>query len=316
MIQRELRWRVGRRRDPNARSNLHEVIESSVIVAIAPLTLNDEIAEHIADIARDCGVPQSVVHGEWKKVQGLIHFSQPSTNGKNIDCPDPDDLPYAVLCFEVAASAVYSSDSDFDSPDIPWIPADADFDTALRDYARDTAFTVGIKIGATITLTVSFGIMASLLRLLMDFGRRLPVEVKVAAVFLLAAAFIHPTSRSKILEMAKTGWRRRSDPACVVPPALMRLIEDYSAASTRALQARKTVQENIPPRKKGTLLAIVKRVCVTSSRPLPLGEIEQLVKAEGYKSRSIHHTAYLRQLIRHNPAFAEIEPGLWKLRSG
>lgn len=315
VIQRELRWRVRRRRDPTARSNLHEVIDSSVVVAIAPTSLRAEIAQHIAALASDCGVSESVVQQEWMKVQALIHFGEPTGSGKGIRCTDPDDTAYAILCLEVAACAVYSSDAHFETTGVPLIRPDADLDTALRDYARGTAVTVGVKIGATLALTVSFEVMASLLTLLFNFIKGLPAPVKIAAVLLIAAALVHPSSRKKILELAERGWQELRNPDSILTSALAQLIHEYALSSDRASKAHDTIVQRLPLRSKGTLLTITKRVFITSARPLHLKEIDQLLKFEGYYSTSIHHKAYLKRVLRTNPQFIEVQPGLWQLQS-
>src|ERR1700674_3086742 len=57
IVQKELRWRIGSRRDPDARSGLHEAIDSGTILAFAPMALKQEIEQHIDEIAQDAGVP-------------------------------------------------------------------------------------------------------------------------------------------------------------------------------------------------------------------------------------------------------------------
>jgi len=42
-IQGELRWRLRRRAKPAARTGLHEAIEAGVVIAYAPIFLNQEI---------------------------------------------------------------------------------------------------------------------------------------------------------------------------------------------------------------------------------------------------------------------------------
>src|ERR1700722_5500708 len=95
VVQKELRWRVRSRRQPDARSGLHEVMDSGTILAFAPLALKQEIEEHIEDISRDTGVPVSRVREEWLKFQSQLNFFEPdSVSEKRLNCIDPDDVPY------------------------------------------------------------------------------------------------------------------------------------------------------------------------------------------------------------------------------
>src|SRR6266478_2722505 len=54
-VQGELRWRVGARKNPAARTSLHETIVSGVVVAVAPTFLEAEIQRYIGTIAEEEG---------------------------------------------------------------------------------------------------------------------------------------------------------------------------------------------------------------------------------------------------------------------
>lgn len=51
IIQGELRWRLGKREKPHARTGLHEAIMSGVLVAYVPAIVEQEILEHAEEIA-------------------------------------------------------------------------------------------------------------------------------------------------------------------------------------------------------------------------------------------------------------------------
>ena len=46
-VQGELRWRLGSRTNPNARTGLHEAIDSSAVIAVAPIFLRHEILLYV-----------------------------------------------------------------------------------------------------------------------------------------------------------------------------------------------------------------------------------------------------------------------------
>lgn len=311
VTQRELRWRVGRRLNPEARSSLHEVIDSSVVVPIAPAHLLVEIEEHIQDIANDCGVSKATVEAEWARLRTLIKFCR--TEGGKLDhgCPDPDDLPYVALALEIDASAIYSSDRHFDTPSIPLLKASETLDLALRDYARNTALTIGVRVYGTFTIAVGLEAITSFVRWAIRLFSKLPAGVKLGIGMLVVAALVHPTTRKKLLEWARCGWEELTDPNSIVLPELFKLAEAYSVAEQRMLAAHSAIVGQVPKRRPATLLAITKRAFLTAQHPLQIEEIAGLVRREGYHSDSEHHRAYLKRLLRNSAFFKEIEPGVW-----
>src|SRR6267378_1431991 len=71
-VQGELRWRVGARKNPAARTYLHEAMVSGVVVAFAPFFLEVEIQKYIPKIAEDEGVLVDRVQEEWKEFKVLF----------------------------------------------------------------------------------------------------------------------------------------------------------------------------------------------------------------------------------------------------
>src|SRR6266404_660 len=50
-VQGELRWRLGSRAKPTAKTSLHEAIDSGVVIAFAPIFLKREIEKYLPLIA-------------------------------------------------------------------------------------------------------------------------------------------------------------------------------------------------------------------------------------------------------------------------
>ena len=46
-VQGELRWRLRSRTKPNARTSLHEAIDSAAVIAVAPIFLKQEIEKYL-----------------------------------------------------------------------------------------------------------------------------------------------------------------------------------------------------------------------------------------------------------------------------
>src|SRR5215472_13479531 len=113
IIQEELRWRLGSRIKPGARSKFQEAVESGIFVAVAPHHLKAEIEDHLNEIVADTDSTLELAQSEWTQLQTCVHFYplQESTY-----CPgnviDPDDLPYKQASDELGIP-VYSKDKHF-----------------------------------------------------------------------------------------------------------------------------------------------------------------------------------------------------------
>jgi hypothetical protein len=80
-VQGELRWRLGSRNNPTARTALHEAIDAGAIIPVAPSFLRQEIEEHLPRIASETGVGIDMASSEWGRVQDLIRFYAPVGEG-------------------------------------------------------------------------------------------------------------------------------------------------------------------------------------------------------------------------------------------
>jgi hypothetical protein len=80
-IQGELRWRLGSRTNPTARTRLHEAIDSGVVIAFAPIFLRQEIEKYLPLIASETGVSVEAANAEWERVQRFIRFYAPTGDG-------------------------------------------------------------------------------------------------------------------------------------------------------------------------------------------------------------------------------------------
>jgi hypothetical protein len=90
-IQGELRWRLGARTNPTARTGLHEAIDSGVVIAFAPTFLRREIDKYLLLIASETGATFETASAEWERVQSLIRFYAPIGDGTEFALVDPKD---------------------------------------------------------------------------------------------------------------------------------------------------------------------------------------------------------------------------------
>jgi hypothetical protein len=311
-IQGELRWRVGSRRDPDARTSLHEAIVSGAVLAFAPTFLNREIEKYIPEIAEQSGVSEASVTQEWELLKPLIRFYEPLAGKPSLDCLDPKDAPYAHTLEELDADFVCTRDGHFVAMGLPVMPAG--FDRVLRDYARATSVLLTVKLGSGFAMVCGFEIISALATVAVDAIRKLPPIVKILLGASLALALINPTSRDKIVGLLK----KLSGRLQAARPVLVSLSSEAARTLASYLQVAKatgkTIADAVPVRGKLSVLRHACLVCMKADGPLSAIEISRRIRNSGYTSRSRNFPAYVRRVMRNDPRFVANSAGLWLLR--
>jgi|HubBroStandDraft_5_1064220.scaffolds.fasta_scaffold34473_2 hypothetical protein len=311
IVQRELRWRLRFRRETQARSALHEAIDSGTILAFAPTALDSEIHKHVADLADYAGVSEDRVRAEWMELKAIIHLYEPEIMAPPRQYVDPDDAPYRQACMELGAHAVYSRDAHFKTMDVPLIMID--LDQIFRKYARANSVKLAVSIGSTVTLTISIGALKELFALLAKGIDKIPTPVKVAFVGALAVALIHSRSRAKLVEVCKKLWNGLNNPKfrSTLAALAVQLAEVHQTSHAMS----KEIQAVIPTAPKRSAIVFAREICLVEKAPLSLAVLESKIISSGYVTRSARFRSYLGQLLRHSNGFVEVSPGLWTLQT-
>ena len=111
VVQRELRWRLGFREKPDARSGLEEAIDAGVLVLIAPDFLKLEIEKYLLAMADQSGVTLADAQREWELFQAKLCFYRPLSQVTEGMVVDPKDLPYKYASDDLALP-VYTQYAD------------------------------------------------------------------------------------------------------------------------------------------------------------------------------------------------------------
>lgn len=314
VVQGELRWRLGSRENPQARSGLEEAIDAGVLVLIAPNFLVLEIEKYLPEIADQTGATLLEVEREWERFQAKLHFYQPSSRVADGSAVDPKDLPYKHASDELSLP-VYTRDAHLQKMGAPvmWVCIDA----TCRDHARAMSVTLGFTVGSTYTVTIGVEALRVAVRgiksLFVGF-RRQPAWLQLAIAGALAAAVIHPRSRAKLLQV----W----DSACVTTSQIkgpifegfVILMQQVAAAQSDATRTYRQIQAALPLTQKATAIVRARRICVVSAGPVPIEEIVRRMRNEGYVSRAKDPEVYLRRVLRKSGQFVELSPRMFELR--
>jgi hypothetical protein len=315
VVQGELRWRVGRRENPQARSGLEEALDAGVLTLIAPNFLKIEIEKYLPAIADRTGVTLSEAEREWELFQAKLHFYQPSSQVIDDSVADPKDLPYKHASDELSLP-VYTRDAHLQKMGAPvvWVCIDA----TCRDHARAMSVTLGFTVGSTYTVTIGVEALRAAVRgikSLFDGFRRQPAWLQLAIAGALAAVVIHPRSRAKLLQVWNSACVTARQVKGPMFEGFILLMQQVAAAQSDAAKTHRQIQAALPPAKKATALVHARRICVVSAGPVPIEEIVRRMRNEGYASRAKDPEVYLRRVLRKSGQFIEDSSGIWMLRA-
>jgi hypothetical protein len=312
-VQGELRWRLGSRINPTARTGLHEAIDSGAVIAVAPVFLRQEIEKHLPLIATETGVGVEAASAEWERVQRLIRFYAPNGDGAEFALVDPKDSPYALTARELDADFVRTTDPHFAQMGVTVIGSE--LDRVLRDYARATSVLVTVKLGSGLAVTFGIQVFVELIRGMIEMIRKLPPAVKLILGATVAIALLHPTSREKLIQWLKKIWERLRENKPLFVSISQGAVRHLAEAAKTSRTTREAIKSRLRVRGKQTALSHARLICLRSEEPLATDEIAQRILANGYSSRSKDFKAYVRRLLRQDPGFITNADGLWTLRT-
>lgn len=315
IIQEELRWRLGRRQKPEARTGLHEAITAGVIVPFAPTFLDAEIEEHLTEIAEATRVGVEDVQREWQALRKLLHFYSPKHGAKlrKVDIVDPDDLPYIAAADELGLP-IYSRDHHYRQMEAPVISVL--IDGTAKTYARSSSVRIAVMMGSTFTVTLSFEAISAVCRGIkrsIHWFNDLHPGLQIAIIGAGIVAFAHPKSRAKLSSI----WNWVKETA--TPPMLQAIADvamQMAEATETETNACRQLQDALPVARKRSALMHARAVCLAARTPLSLAEIQKRMLADGYITRARNFGTYLRRVLLKSGQFQESFPGVWALVSG
>ena len=313
VVQAELRWRLGKRENPQARSGLEESLDAGTLVLIAPNFLRVEIQKYLAEIAEETHRTLPEAEEEWKLFAAKLRFYQPSSTVPTGEVVDPKDLPYKIASDELGLP-VYTRDAHLDRMNAPVLSLCIDL--ACRDHARASGVTLGVTMGSGVSVTVGIKALCEAvkgIRILFEGFRRLPVWVQAGIAGAITLAAAHPKSRAKITQLCGSAWGLASEMKEPLFKVLMAVMEQLAAAQLEGKRTRNEIQAALPQTKKATALLFAKRICVACGEPTSIGEIAHRMRIAGYVSRAKDFESYLRRVLRASRQFVEVSPGLWQL---
>jgi len=239
VILAEIRWLAIKRKNPDARSALMEVLECETVKAYAPHFLSDEIEKNVLKIAEEDSVSTEELLSYWNQYKPYIEFIdiEDPTEEELRAAQDPKDLPYIKLQNKVGAM-IYSND--------PHITAmggraiDATIVARLRSYSRSAAVEYSLKFaGASSILITQATVVAAfeLTKMLIAQAKKIPPWGIAAGALLVVVAIAHPKTRAYAVSWIESLPQNLGDASKKILEFSAPLIEIHNEAKTDALCA-------------------------------------------------------------------------------
>lgn len=317
VVIRELIYAVKWRKNPSARSNLQEAIDSGVVVALAPPKLQEEVLRHIPRLAEEEGVSEDELRQAWLEYRPRINFIDvgEASAEEVAAAVDPDDLPFVRLCQSVNADAVVSGDRHIHAMGSRSVRQEALRDA--RDYARGKAPEVTLRIGVyAITFPAAAGAYA-LVSLLKSVAKRvagLPLGFQLALLGVAVGVGAHPRSRRALLALISSRASGLKEPTLTLLDVMGDLAERWADARRQVELRQGRLERSIPQVKRRPLRLVARSVCLEAGRALTTEEIARAVVRAGYESDSGRFKYYLVRVMHQSGQFMRTPDGRWAAR--
>ncbi|MGE4530894.1 MAG: PIN domain-containing protein [Acidithiobacillus sp.] len=204
VILGDLIWLVGKRKNPEATTELVECINAGTIVAYVARPVLAEVDEHITTIATAKKLPEDALRREWKSYRKLLKLRTPSKAlvDRYKEGQDPDDAPTIALAKMIRADGILSKDSDIVA--MGGLVIELDFTNHARDYSRKTAVAVTIRCSGGIVLIVSWASIEIAIKSVVDcvsWFRSLPASVQIILLFAVIAVASNKNVQEQVIAM-------------------------------------------------------------------------------------------------------------------
>lgn len=260
----DLLWLVVKRRNPDARTDLMEIVDAGTAVVYAPPRLLEEVREQIPLIAEEKGLDPERLFAEWESYRASLEVVDPGQESINAHSNgvDPDDADFVALEKTISAAGVFSKDKHIAMMGGNQISIETI--ASLRGYSRATAIELTIKVNGLVMTLIGVATIRSLFSgcsALIESLARAPEWVKVALLVGGAFAALHPGTREYLTRQFKSAF----DGIRGVSPHVM---EELGAAI--ALMQN---QQNLAKEHLGNAMKELERSSLGDSKPklAPLG---------------------------------------------
>lgn len=198
VVIRELTWATTKRKNPDGRSDLLEVLEVETVVAWAPTFLETEVEKYIPRIIAKGAKPEDLAE-HWARLRARINLVDVGgVPEDSLEYRDRKDVPYIRLQQKINATIV-TADKDIAGMGGTSVPPIAVMAT-LRAYSRAAAVQVTFQVSGYMLSSVSLNALSGTAKFLYSKARiamaKVPREVWLCVLAALCVAVVVPASRA------------------------------------------------------------------------------------------------------------------------
>lgn len=251
-VVHQILWAVRRKRQPEARTDLAEVVDSRLIRAYAPEQLREEIEAKIPLLAADKILPEDALWREWRELEKSLVFERVRNYPVPKNTRDPKDLPFVRLAKRLRAVGILTHDRDI--PAMGGRTIKTKTLTKLRDYARAKSAAVGSLVSMVfwgfLVLTLIRPLVTFLAKGIKCLFERLGwpgiiALLVICGVILYASKGLREWIKSKwrlLTQFGREGWDR-------IQPHVIAVVDDYAQEELRARSLWKEIsgELRLPP---------------------------------------------------------------------
>lgn len=317
----EIRWMVKKRRKPDSRSALQEVLASGTVVAYAPPLLRAEVDRHLRNIADREGLQLDALLSAWSSFEPLLCFVEPPAllrPEERAVARDPNDVPFLELQVGIDAAAIYTEDADLDGMGAPVVGKGVMRE--MRSYARAASLSFTVRLGGVAVLTAGIAALAavaSAVRGGLGTVRRMPRWAQGLLAAAVCLLLMHPRTRTWLMARLRATGALAGEAVRELTPLILLAMERTRGASETAQQAWTAVSAALPTRAHLAAQALhvhVLAACASSKTPLTTEQVASLVATQGYRAGRAPSLAYLKRVLRAHPALIRTSDARWILR--
>lgn len=297
----------------NYRTALQELMASATVIAYAPNYLKKEMDQRWPGVAADKGISSEVAAQLWEDYQSGLRFCEVVVDERraHFKAQDPKDWPFLVLAEHIGAHAIVSKDRDISA--MGGQAVTIDFCVILRDYSRHKTVEVAIQIGSVVLTSAAIGtivLVVKVIQMVLAGIMRLPPLLQLIIVVGTIWALADDKRRTALVAMVRLWW---SGLAQTLADPISRAFDNFGEAAALALKTSRHVDEKLGVRKRVALRILIRATLTGEPSSLSVREIERRVRMAGYSTKAQNLQAYIRRVLRQEPAFRQVAGDKWRL---
>jgi hypothetical protein len=187
-------------------------------------------------------IPEPALFALWGDYRKLIIWNDVPLilDGNGMEGCDSKDVPYVALQRLINAVGILSRDNDI--VDLGGNLVTLDFVLSVRTYARAASYAVGIRVGGVFVTSVSFELLAQLVKTISVSIARLPPAVKLALIASAAFVAMHPRTRERVLDSLSSIGKLAVDAWPVIVTLMETASQKQALAKTALCETEKLLE--------------------------------------------------------------------------